>query len=476
MNAVDDQAKVDEFFGSIKSWGTAYKNNHFNCIAFRKNDRFYIIQAALSLNTGAAVSSSYFESANVRAGRYPLHDLGVGARQLIDGLLTSGGISTPQGFLYFPAAQAGSHGLSFLDFHPFGLQNQNRLNVLKITGAAPAEYLRQPLFDWELKAASPPYDGVQELMFEYNLGAFRGDFCSVEVIAFNVAVVEFASEVKGTKARPAMRIANGLSTSRAALGYRVFSQGRVVARSRINASEMKWTQEPDFQRGVAEIEVPQGAVLHCVAIYDGVAQQFGWLSDPATVQNARRTVYEAFDPGLETLKDIVSKTQGRGLEARDLESAVAWLLWMLGFSVAHLGGTRRTQEAVDLVAVAPNGHFAVIECTTGLLKSENKLPLLHDRAQAARRALEKSENRNLALLPVLVTSKTKDEVRPDLEQAEKLGILVMTREDLEEGITRTMVIPNADQLIEQAQETVRAAKAKYESDATLPLPFAPLNN
>jgi hypothetical protein len=140
-----------------------------------------------------------------------------------------------------------------------------------------------------------------------------------------------------------MRVANGLPTSGAALGYRVFSQGRVIARAKLDSDKMQWTQEGGFQRGIAEIEVPQGAILHCVAVYDGVAQQFGWLSDPTTVQNARRNVYEAFDPKLETLKDILGKTQGRGLEARDFESAVAWLLWMLGFSIAHLGGTRRTQ-------------------------------------------------------------------------------------------------------------------------------------
>ena len=469
--AAQNENKVDQFFASIKSWEAGYRNSYFSYIALKKNDQFHLVQAVLSLNTGGPVASSHFESENIRAGRYSLDDLKVDARGLVDQLLVTSGISTPQGFFYFEAPS--SHELSFLDFHPLGLQQQNRINVLKITGANQTQFLRQPLFDWELKAASPPFDGIQELMFEYNLGVFHGDFCTVEVIAFQVAIVEFASEVKGTKAWPAMRIANGLPVDRASLGYRVFSQGRVVSRSRIDASEMKWTAEEDFQRGVAEVEVPQGAVLHCVAIYDGVAQQFGWLSDPTTVQNSRRTVYEAFDANLNTLKEIVNTTQGRGLEARDLESAVAWLLWMLGFSVAHLGGTRRTQDAVDLVAVSPNGKFLVIECTTGLLKSENKLPLLHDRAQAVRRALERSNSRHLDLLPVIVASKTRDEVRPDIEQAEKLGILVVTREDLEKGISRTIVILNADELYAQARESVRTAQARYEAEMTLPLPLTP---
>ena len=82
---------------------------------------------------------------------------------------------------------------------------------------------------------------------------------------------------------------------------------------------------------------------------------------------------------LENLRAIIANAQGRGEEARDMESVVAWLLWMLGFSVAHLN-TRRTRDAADLLVTSPAGHFAVVECTTGLLKAENKLSLLHERA------------------------------------------------------------------------------------------------
>jgi hypothetical protein len=89
-------------------------------------------------------------------------------------------------------------------------------------------------------------------------------------------------------------------------------------------------------------------------------------------------------------------------------------LWLLGFSVAQLGGTPRTQDAADIIATTPNGHFAVIECTTGLLKADNKLPLLHDRAQAVRRALESSAHNQLRVLPVIVTTKSREEIKPDL--------------------------------------------------------------
>jgi hypothetical protein len=462
------------FFDSFSQWEGAYANKAFNYIAFEREGKFYLAQGLLAFNTGKAPASSQFASEHVRAGRYLLSDLNQTPRGFIEELL-SGELSTPSGKLFFPPPDTGRHLTTFLGFHPLGLQNQNRINVLYLTGASQTQFMRQPLCDWELKAASPPYDGVQELMTEYGLGTLRVDNAIVEAIALNAAVVEFASAVNETKARPAMRLANGLNPDKAALGYRVFSQGTVVARSRISGSEMQWSKQEDYQRGECEVDIPQGAVLHCIATYAEKAQHFGWISDPSTVQNPRRTIYEAFDPGLVTLKDILARSQGRGLDARDLEAGVAWLWWMLGFSVAHLGGTRRTQEAVDLVVVAPNGQVAVIECTTGLLKAESKLSLLYDRTQAVRRALDSSNSRHLSVLPIIVTSKTREEIRPDLEQAEKVGILVVAREDLEQAIERTIVVPNADAMFEEALQSVRSAQAKYEAQATLPLPSPDLN-
>jgi hypothetical protein len=55
------------------------------------------------------------------------------------------------------------------------------------------------------------------------------------------------------------------------------------------------------------------------------------------MQNPKRAVFNVFDANLEILNDFLSKSGGRGRNARHLESGIAWLLWMLGFSVAHLG-------------------------------------------------------------------------------------------------------------------------------------------
>ena len=63
----------------------------------------------------------------------------------------------------------------------------------------------------------------------------------------------------------------------------------------------------------------------------------------------------------------------------------------------------------------------------------------------------------------MVTSKTRAEVAPDIEAAEKLGVLVMTREHLDQAINqRTLVFANANQMYLEAEQSVSAALAKYQ--------------
>jgi len=110
---------------------------------------------------------------------------------------------------------------------------------------------------------------------------------------------------------------------------------------------------------------------------------------------------------------------------------------------------------------APNGHLAVVECTIGILKEESKLAKLHARTQTARKSLEASNARHVHVLPVIITAKTLEEVRPDIDQAEKLGICVITRENIDQLIFRTLLLPNADQLYEQTEQAITAALERH---------------
>jgi hypothetical protein len=65
------------------------------------------------------------------------------------------------------------------------------------------------------------------------------------------------------------------------------------------------------------------------------------------------------------------------------------------------------------------------------------------------------------------------EITPDIETAERLGVLVMTRENLDDAINqRTMAFPNADQVYAEAEQIVRDGFAKYQPQRPTPPSFS----
>ncbi|MGD9656458.1 MAG: hypothetical protein AB7U61_02290 [Methylocystis sp.] len=442
------QKYVDDFFSLVDQLKDGLREEIFSFVAIRAEDGFRLVQARLLLLANDSEAPlSVFNSENVRAGRYRLSDLGCDCRQFVEQLL-SGELRTPDRVLSFPGNNADQYGTTYTPFHPDGLLTQSRISVLKILGKEMVQ-IQQPDFDWEIKASDTPYDGLQDLMLAHGLGPLSGPTNNVEVAAFNVLYVDAQkSLVDGDKAHIHVRAGPGINTENVKIGYRVNSKGEIVTRASIPHGEIKWSKDSRGLHGEARIDVPPAAVVNAVVSYCGIAQNHFWFGDPNAFQNPRRAVYEAFDPGLATLKELLSNVKGKG-DARQFESVIAWLLWMLGFGVNHLN-TPNMSDAVDLIAAAPSGNYCVVECTTGLLNADNKLSKLHDRAEAVRRSLTASNYSVMKVLPVMVTSKLKDDVKLDLEQAESLGIFIITRDDFDAFISRTLLLPNPDQLFEQA--------------------------
>ena len=119
-----------------------------------------------------------------------------------------------------------------------------------------------------------------------------------------------------------------------------------------------------------------------------------------------------------------------------------------------------SSDAPDIIATTPLGNFVVVECTTGLLRQDHKLANLYDRVQALRQRLATSQLSSTSVLPAIVTSKPRAHVSPDIEQAERDGILVVTQETIISAIDRTLVLPNTDQLFQEAIQSVQAAQSR----------------
>lgn len=456
MNDLAQQA-VHAFLAAISPWAQTYTHSTFSFLAVRRDEDLVLLQGRLFLQTSIGnTPAKIFNSPSIVAGNIRLEELGLSHTEFLSQLQHSKALTTPIGVLHFPVD--GQSGISafFTAFHQAGLRESHRLPVLTLTGTQRHGLIQQPEVDWELATSVTPYDSLNELLDEFSLGGHMGDFVIVEVVAQTVAFIDFNAKVQGNSAKPAIHLPISANTDKAKINYRVVLHGNVVGRGSLFGDALTWTTESSRQRGAGEVEIQSGAVVQCFAIYGEHLHHKGWIGDPSLFQNSRRAAFEEFDPNQVVMRDFLFESQRARKDARDFEVGVAWLLWMLGFSVVHAGATSRTSDAADILATTPTGHTAIVECTVGHLKADSKLSKLVERSKTIRKRLNDSGNSHLKVLPVIVTALSREEVKADLDQARSLGIAVVTKEDLLRAIEQTLVQRNAEEIFTQVEATAQS--------------------
>ena len=338
--------------------------------------------------------------------------------------------------------------------------------MLSIGGGDIAGLFPQPESDWLLKAADAPYDSVQELAVDYGLGGLRSDRALLEVVARTAIEVLAESAVTGTRASVGIWMASSLDRTQAKLGFRVVHQGRVARRDAIRGSDLTWSDRDLAVVGTGGIDVPAGSVVQCVASYAGEAHHVQWRADPATFLNPRAAILSLVDPSNSLMQAYLHPdVPRRGKVADDFETAIAWLLWALGFSVASFGTHPKTRETFDVIATTPRGDFLVAECTLGLLRAEGKLSRLAARTVNVRESLAASNMKHLRVLPVIITAMTSEQVAADAGPAADLGVLVVTREDLDEVQNELIRFPDADSLFERGLRAVQDRQSARNAES-----------
>jgi len=461
--SLSDQAEqaIEDFLVAIEPLLPGYNASTLNVLAVRTSAAWTLLKARMLLGSTPVPEARNFQSERVLAAIFPVSALQMDIPSIIRKLAT-GSIELPIGELVLPRTVGFGHLAAFLPFEPEGLKQQRRVNALHLKGDDYAGLFDRQSLDWEVKAAQTPYDGLNELSSDFRIGPL-GNSASIDVLAANAAEIVFDSVIDEGIAQIGLYLAEGLNTVDASVGYRVFNQGAIVSRGVVKSDAIEWTANTGVHVGRLSIPVAAGALVQCFANYRGFTQHQYWVVDPKTTQNHRRAVYETFDPSQVTLEGFLLRSGQSANPARDFEAAVAWWLWMIGFSIMHLGHNAKLRNAPDMIAIAPAGHVTVVECTTGLLKAESKLQQLLARTAAVRRSLDASGHSYVRLLPVMITAKSRTEVEADLTDAEKLGVLVLTADNLTNAVKETLLLPNPDALFVQAEQAVEAGKAKHSS-------------
>jgi hypothetical protein len=317
-------------------------------------------------------------------------------------------------------------------------------------------------FDWELRAATPPYTGMGEALEEFDLPKLQqsDDYCQLVLTAESPAIIAPSSEIRDGILHLSCAVSNEIDKSSVRIGLRLFSPAAPdslphVARKALE--NIEWKAEPlssACDTLQAEIPVQEARIAHVLLSYCHVSLHDFYVVDTHRSLNFRYTLHAAFDKNLEILTRLSEPTQSA---EENFEHGIALILNLLGFSTALHGQVHRLRDmGVDIVATTPVGKIILVECTSGLPNHKSKLSKLCRRVSEARQELT-AHGIQLPVLPLLVTALPKDAIESEIEDMERLGVAYASREDIHEALNRAKFHVNPDQLFDEVYRNVAAA-------------------
>ncbi|MBK8157979.1 MAG: hypothetical protein IPK59_04035 [Rhodospirillaceae bacterium] len=463
---MESDRKVEQFFASISGGESAYSDGLFTYLAVRQEAALLLVSGSLTYQFRPAPTvMPVFNSPSIQVGQVRFSDLKMTGRQIV-AALEAGEIEIPGGRLLFSSPPHGLRESGFTPFSPGGITTQRRIASLLLAGQATDGWLYEPHIDWELRASNPPYHSLRDLQHAYGLNAGIPPHAYIEFTAITIAEIDAGeSTVDGTKARVGIFFSPHLPTDKVSLGLIVQGIDQVHERRYFSSNDLTWTTRELSQYGLLEVTVPEGAIVNCIVSYDGLAQHYFWIGDPKVTRNPRRAALEAADGELKHMVEFLSAKKKQPQD--DFELAVAWLFWLLGFSAAHLGTvSTKLMDWSDMIVATPRGNLAIVECTVGNLKADTKLQKLVTRVAEVRKRLDAGNNKNIQLLPVMVSAKDQAELDAEIEEAQRYGVYVMTRESIDSALARTAFINNADRTFDEALAETEEARLRLNKAKT----------
>lgn len=425
--------------------------------ALRFGDKWHLYSAELHLDHTMPMVSASFRSDLVRAGRVPFNTRDLTSRQVVDKLM--GGFCVDGEAVTFEAEENGSYS-AYLVPHHRSKDKRTALATLKLRGGRSWERVDKDAIGWHLRGAQMPFESLAELCTVFDAGEEPG---GIEIVVAPVARILPSSHVSSQKASLVLAISAELDSRRCRLSFRVLQGSTVVERSSIDGGQLVWSTANGQLIATHESDVPEGALIDCAVSYRGETNDQSWVVDRSSVQNPRRAAFEPSDTDLVEMRKMLNGDNDK-LHARGFEASVAWLLWMLGFSPAHLCQSSHHENGPDLI-VECGGNLAIVECTVGQLKAD-KRSKLGARCAEVRESLIASRNRDSNVLPILVTRFTREQAASDIEEAAKDGQHVLTRDDLLLLLGRTRQAYSAIAIYSDWKHSLESRQASLQRPST----------
>lgn len=455
---------VSEFNKLLSSWKEVYKWKTLSFVAIKTPDGPKLLIGRILFDSIKPHDSLLFsfESTHLIAGREitdtTIEDIDTSINNAMEGKLAYSKqtiplhqkIGEPLSTAFFPI------------YHPsvtFGA----RLPSIIIRGSSKHDLLTAhnfrpyEMFEWDLKAADQPFDGLDELFLHLGFPVSRqsGDSTTLEIIATSPALIADDSKITAGSAQINCRLAEVAKIKKVKFGYKIF-HANSVERASITGDAFEWITDGPLKIGSVSVSTKDAPVLQGFLSYDGIALHQWWIDDPEKRLNQRHAIHEIFDKEFGFVKKFLLTPEGK--QNRSFEHGMALLLSILGFSVLHYGKLSNMEDGPDIIAITPSGNVGVIECTTGLLNAKDKLVKLAQRTSLIKEHLKKAGHGHFPVQPVIVTALPKSEVEAGFEQAGDNGIAVVCKENIEELLKRSTLPPKPDALFQEAQRLIPGTK------------------
>lgn len=444
--------QVDDFMSWVSNWASAEHPPVFSYLAIEHEGALILIKGMLYLNMvkpNFAVPTC-LKVDKIRVGYMLLDGEPSGLLDFCAQVLTGAFVIGTEHVSMVSATDMRLSAVVVNAVDDTLISNATRPAVSRLVGASHNQNLGSP-FAWSLRSGELPFDSLDDLVGAYSLGKIS-ELSTVEVVALQAVQMDGQSTINGDKATFVVKVWAGFDHTRVRIGYRIFPAGGVPTRGSFPATSIEWTPDAEGHLGRVTISVERGSVAHSYAIYDSRAQHQWWFWDPVRSQNPRRSIFQAYDDDLEKLKTWLSAA-GKN-KGRDFEVGMTTLGWLLGFNSLHLDGNSGISDAPDVVLSCDRGVI-LVECTTGAFGTD-KVGKLLDRRRIVRRQLTESGQSHLAVECLVASSVLEQDAAIERKTTAEHGVGFVGRETINALLTRTLRIPDPNQLFE---ELVRIATA-----------------
>ncbi len=454
---------MEEFAKLARAWAPAFRERITTFVALKTVDGKWALRYCVNAFVCEPIPARSLdvETASIKAIRQtvPLNDSS--AISDIEEVLSNPMQITfgTEVFEMTPGQNLSQGNFHFHPMYPPRLQGPQRLPALQVslTGYTPPVFPRAELIDLELYAHHTPFEGLQDLLIELQIPMKPNDVghqaAVIEHIISPPAKIEPASALSDGTLNLRLSASKQIDPIHIQVGIKTFSAKDAPARTRVSGENMTWSSKDELQIGAYTCPLDNVPIAAILLSYRGDYLGKWLLRDSLLSLNDRLQVHRTIDG------NDAFKTNFFSESPDSFEDRIALLLSLLGLNTWKYGGMAALTDAPDMLAITPQNHVFVIECTTGDINRKGKLHQLYTRTKHIKDSLQNSTIPISAIQAAMVTTLRREETSAHWDTAASYRIALICREELETLLSQLDSPPTSDQIYQSAVSCIPRAKS-----------------